>query len=86
MKGFAGTPLKSIEEVKIWSSMPATQQWKRSSSGTQKYWVTNISGAPYNNRFNLNARGWHVARMRERRASSLKPFCFAGGLSAVLSG
>lgn len=38
------------------------------------------------NRFNLNARGWHVARLRERRASSLSPFCFAGGASAVLSG
>jgi hypothetical protein len=42
--------------------------------------------SPYNNRFNLNARGCHVARLRERRASSLSPFCFAGGASAVLSG
>ena len=41
---------------------------------------------PYNNRFNLNARGWHATRLRERRASSLSPFCFAGGASAVLSG
>ena len=40
---------------------------------------------PHNNRVELIARGCHVARLRERRASTLSPFCFAGGSSAVLT-
>jgi hypothetical protein len=61
-RGFTGTPLKPIEEIKIWSNMSASQQWNRSLSGPQENTgcVWGNLRAPYNNRFDRNWCGRHA--------------------------
>ena len=80
-KEIAGTPIKPIEEVKIWSNMPANQHRNGSQSGTQENWEStrgNLRATPYNNRFNLNGHGRHVLCLRKGRAGTQRRPSFPG--------